>query len=142
MVKLHGPWGRHSEGERVEHVSTLAHDEGVRLDPDVLGALYTDLGEAAAEGVICRAMEELANRLSSIERAYYQGEMEVLAKVTKGLVGIASQVGMMKLARCSNDVFECATGNDPVALASTVARLVRLGDRSLTAVWDTQDITI
>ena len=100
------------------------------------------MGEAGAEGGVCRAMEEIANRLSLIERCYQQGEMSALWKTSKGLVAIADQVGLRKLARASHAVAQCAKQQDAVALAATVARLVRLGDRSLTAVWDTPELSV
>ena len=44
----------------MEHVLKLRISETVHVDQDKLGALYTQLGEASAEDVVCRAMEELA----------------------------------------------------------------------------------
>ena len=38
--------------------------EQVRVDQERLGILYDQLGESGAEDVVCRAMEELALRMS------------------------------------------------------------------------------
>lgn len=126
----------------MENVVVLAHDEMVRLDADAINALTDQMGEAGAEGIVSRAMEEIANRLSLIERCYYQNDREALWKASKGLIGIADQIGLGTLARTAGDVAACAKGDDVVALAAVLNRLIRLGDRSLTAVWDMPDMSI
>tara|TARA_R110000737_G_scaffold13613_1_gene29474 strand:- start:199 stop:579 length:381 start_codon:yes stop_codon:yes gene_type:complete len=126
----------------VEHVLVLAQQEVVRLDPDRLEALYLQLGESGAEDVVCRAMEEVAVRLSHTERLYRQDRMGDMRKSARSLVAIADQIGMNALARVSGDVTRCIDAGDPVALAATLARLLRVGERSLTAVWDLQDVTV
>lgn len=121
-------------------ITVLAHDEAVQLDADQLGLLYGQLGEDQADTVICRALEELANRLSTIERAYYQDDRPALAKAARGLIGVADQVGMPGLATIASSVGGLAHGQDDPALAAALARLVRLGDRSLAAIWEVQDL--
>ncbi|MEL6914522.1 MAG: hypothetical protein AAFP13_08470 [Pseudomonadota bacterium] len=125
----------------MENVIVLAHDETVRMDMETYGALEAQLGEAGAEGVLNRAMEEMANRLSLIERCYYQDDHAALWKAAKGLVGIAEQIGVVTLAEASRAVADCAGRTDKTALAATMNRLIRLGDRSLTAVWDMPEIS-
>ncbi|MEM1234204.1 MAG: hypothetical protein AAGH70_08755 [Pseudomonadota bacterium] len=120
----------------MENVIVLAHDEVVRMDGRAVAALQGQLGEAGAEGVVNRAMEEMANRLSLIERCYFQGETDALWKATKGLIGIAEQIGLETLAGAARALADCAKGDDAVALSAVLNRLIRLGDRSLTAVWD------
>ncbi len=126
----------------MENVLVLAHDEIVRMDNEAVDALRAQLGEAGAEGVINRAMEEMANRLSLIERCYYQGDMDALWKASKGLIGIVDQIGLGGVGNASRAVAECARGSDSVALAAVMNRLIRLGDRSLTAVWDMPEVSL
>jgi len=120
----------------------LMFDEKVRLDSDRLAELYVQLGEAGAQDVVCRAMEELAVRLTRINESYQTNKTHDLRKGAKGLIGIAEQVGMQRLADVARDVRNCADENDPIALAATMARLLRIGDCSLTAVWDLQDLSV
>lgn len=117
----------------------LRPEEMVRLEQKQLDTLYASLGEMQAEEVICRAMEELAMRLALMERAYGAGEMEPLAKGARGLVKIADQIGMSLLAKIAGDVAICADRRDGQALGATLARLLRISDRSLMAVWDMAD---
>jgi hypothetical protein len=53
---------------------------------------------------------------------------------------LADKIGMVTLARVAQDVGLCAGRSDAAALAATLARLTRIGDRSLSAVWDLQDV--
>jgi len=120
----------------------LMFDENVRLDSDRLAELYVQLGEAGAQDVVCRAMEELAVRLARISESYHANMTLDLRKGAKGLIGIAEQIGMQRLADVARDVRSCVDENDPIALAATMARLLRIGDCSLTAVWDLQDLSV
>lgn len=114
----------------------------MRLDPDRLGALYSQLGEVGAEHLICRAMEELAVRMAHCERLHRQSDWLELRKSARSLVAIADQIGMHMLSRVATDVTMAIDDNNTVAIASTLARLLRIGERSLTAIWDSQDLSL
>lgn len=114
--------------------------EQVSVDQDRLGALYSQLGEEGAEDVVCRALEELALRLSHSNTLYRDGQWVALRKNTRSLIAIAEQIGMRVLARVAADVTICIDQGNSIATAATLSRLIRVGERSLTAVWDTQDI--
>lgn len=116
--------------------------ENVILDQDRLGALYAQLGETGAEDVVCRALEELALRLSHCESMYRDNAWSELRKNTRSLIAIAEQIGMSALSQVAGDVTRCIDQGDATATASTLSRLIRVGERSLTAVWDIQDFTI
>ena len=119
----------------------LRHDEDVRLDTGHLMALYDDLGEAAADGVVGRAMDELAVRVAEMAAQRATADPGDFCRNARGLGRIAGQIGMSSFARVAQDVAECALAGDAVALAATWARLQRIADRSLVAVWDMQDIS-
>ncbi len=116
--------------------------EKVRVDQDQLSALYAELGESGAEDVVCRAIEELAVRLSHCSRLHADGEWERLRKCVRSLIAIADQIGMVLLARVCKDVVATIDSSDRAATAATLARLLRIGEQSLSAIWDLQDITI
>lgn len=123
-------------------MTVLVLDEVIRMDSDSLTDLYVELGEAGAEDVICRAMEELAVRLGHAERMYREGEIELLRKSVRSMAAIADQIGLHLLARVARDVTATIDNADTIALAATLARLLRIGDRSLTAIWDTRDLSV
>lgn len=123
-------------------IAVLRHEEGVRLDPDSLLALYAELGEAGAEAVVCRAMEDLAARLAEMRRLAMANDLQGLSRNAALLSRVAAQVGMTTLSRVGRDVQASAAAGDALGLAATLARLLRIGDRSLTAVWDLRDMTL
>ncbi|MFK7834626.1 MAG: hypothetical protein AB8B60_00265 [Sulfitobacter sp.] len=114
--------------------------ETVVVDQERLGALYSQLGEAGAEDVVCRALEELALRLSHCETLYREACWTDLRKNTRSLIAIADQIGMSALSQVAGDVTHCIDRNDMVAVTATLSRLLRVGERSLTAVWNIPDI--
>lgn len=126
----------------MKDVLKLRISEPVHVDQDKLGTLYAQLGETGAEDVVCRAMEELALRLSHCSRLHDAGQWQELRKCSKSLIAIAEQIGMLVLARVAEDVIETIDNHDIPAVAATLARLLRIGERSLTAIWDLQDVTI
>ena len=65
-----------------------------------------------------------------------------LRKSARSLVAISDQVGMTTLARVARDVTAAIDCGDDAALSATLFRLIRIGERSLTAVWDLQDLSL
>ncbi len=110
--------------------------ETVNVDEERLGTLYAQLGEAGAEDVVCRALEELAMRMTHCDKLYQEESWPELRKNTRSLIAIADQIGMAKLSAVANDVTQCIDNNDWTALAATLSRLLRIGERSLIAIWD------
>jgi len=125
-------------GVTVEQVTLLKQDERVRLDPQRLDTLFDQLGETGAEDIVCRALEELAARLSHAERCYREGRIADMRKSSRSLIAIADQLGMSLLAGVAGDVTSSIDAGDHVALAATFARLLRIGERSLCEIWDVQ----
>lgn len=116
--------------------------ENIRVDSDQLCALYAQLGEEGAEDVVCRAIEELAVRLANCEQMWRENRFEDLRKNARSLIAISDQVGMHKLSVVARDVTICIDDRDGTAVAATLSRLMRIGERSLTAIWDMQDVPI
>jgi hypothetical protein len=126
----------------MENVLVMKPKDGARVDQEKLTSLYLQLGEAAAEDVICRAMEELAVRLSHCEQLYRDGKSDALRKSARSLRAIADQIGMGHLAQVALDVTRTIDDGDRTAQAATLSRLLRIGEKSLTAIWDLQDLSV
>ena len=88
-------------------VMNIRPTEQVSVDQERLGALYSQLGEAGAEDVVCRAMEELALRMSSCDRLYWAQDWVGLRKGTHSLTAIDEQNGLQALGRVAADVSAC-----------------------------------
>jgi hypothetical protein len=120
----------------VEQPIVLSRDEPARLDRERMQRLFAELGPEAAEEVVTRALEELAVRLAHLDRCRQADDLARLRKTTRGMAAISEQLGMDALARVALDATACVDSGDAVALAAVLARLERLGERSLLAVWD------
>jgi len=123
-------------------VLELAHEESVRLDRSQLEVLYQSLGSVGADKVVSHALEEISISLSRGVKEYRETRLDDLRATMRGLAAVAQQVGMMTLARVARDVQELAFTHDAAALGATMARLQRIGEGSLVAVWDLQDMTV
>ncbi len=116
--------------------------EKIQLDQARLDALYTQLGAAGAETVVCRAMEELAVRMTECETLWRDNSVVQLRKHARSLIAIADQIGMHRLAQVAGDVTVCIDLGDEVAVAATLSRMLRIGERSLSAIWSMEDLSI
>ncbi len=129
-------------GLTVERITLLNQTEVVQLDQGRLEQLYLQLGEAGAEDVVCRALEELAVRLSHTERCFRRNQVQDMRKSARSLIAIAEQIGMTKLAGVARDVTLSIDLCDKVAVAATLARLLRIGESSLHEIWDVPDYSV
>ncbi|WP_444463012.1 hypothetical protein [Rhodobacter capsulatus] len=123
-------------------IENLRMDEPVRLDPDRLVVLYAELGQFAAERLIAAAMEDLAVHLVAVQLAAREQRAELLDRGAAEIARLARQVGMDPVSRVAQDLRACVARDDRVGQAAVLARLVRLAERSLTAVWDYQDMQL
>ncbi|GFE49222.1 hypothetical protein So717_09750 [Roseobacter cerasinus] len=126
----------------MDQVLKIRLKEAVHVDQDRLAALYAELGDIGAEDVVCRAMEEMALRLSHCNRLFAAHNYDDLRKCARSLIAIGDQIGMHALTRVAHDVISTIDAGDGPAVSATLARLIRIGEQSLTAIWDLQDITI
>ncbi|WP_342772329.1 hypothetical protein [Pacificibacter maritimus] len=123
-------------------VKKLRPEGAVRVDKERLEQLYAQLGTSGADGVVSRAMEELAVRLAKVESSYRKGQFQELQRSARSMIAISEQIGMETFASVASDVHELACLDDSTALAATVERLLRIGENSLLAVWDMQGSSI
>jgi hypothetical protein len=133
---------RENWGETVTTIQRLKCSEAVRLDQSQLEVLYQSLGAVGADKVVNHALEELASSLMRVGTQYRSGETDELRTSIRGVIAAAQQVGMTLLARVGRDVLELSQGYDATAFAATMARLERIGESSLVAVWELQDMSI
>jgi hypothetical protein len=126
-------------GAGMTKIAVLAMDETVRIDVQRLEQIIRELGEPAAAQVIGAALEQLALALRRTVAASQRGDLGAIVASADQLSRLAWQVGLVTLAGVAIDVGACAERRDPPALAATVRRLERIGNRSLTELWDPPD---
>ena len=118
------------------NLMVLAVQEPVHVDARRLSEIVDELGETAAQDVICVALEQLAQALADARQAAMAGDMATLTAGAEMLSRLAWQVGLTSLAGVAVDVAACAERRDGIGLSATLARLMRIGNRSLTEIWD------
>jgi hypothetical protein len=127
-------------GNAARSVTELCPEEPARFNPEKLEKLCRQIGEARAEVEVARALERISEALATLPKLSRAdpAQLRVTACV---LVRDADLIGMATLARVAHHVIEALDQGDAVALTATTARLMRVGDRSIHAVWELEDLS-
>ena len=123
-------------------IANLTYFEDINLDRDQLRALYVRFGPVQADRNLNQSLEDLALWLARLQHAQKTRRYGDLRQGAEDLKRIAQRLGMTTLARVARDVAEQCITQDPAALPATLGRLSRVGERSLIAVWDHQDMSL
>lgn len=121
-------------------VTELRPVEPVLLDVARLQDLCCTLGPVGGETAIVAAMEDLAALLDKAGSYWRAGDQDRLDLTVRQVATVAHRIGMVAVARVAGDVRRLCARTDSAGLAAAVARLLRLGERSLLAVWDIEDL--
>ena len=122
-------------------VTMLPLGEPARFNPGQLEKLCEKLGDLRAETEVAHALDRLSVLLDDLARCRRDGGYGALSVLLAALVQDAQLIGMATLARVGQDVQDCLRSGDATALAATLARLLRVGDRSIHAIWDLEDVS-
>lgn len=123
-------------------VSRIEFAESVVMDGAYLETILEELGVQRGEAVICAAMEDMASLIKFVSQSWDKCNLDEAHLAARQVAGIADRLGLITLAGVARDVASlCPDGNN-AALAASVARLVRLGERSLIAIWEAQDVSV
>ena len=117
-------------------ISALAVPEAVRVDSRRVAEIIAELGETAAQHVVGLALEQLAAALTAVDAALQAGDLAQAVADAERSSRRAWQIGLLSLAGVAMDLGSAAERGDQAALAAIRARLMRVGNRSLTAIWD------
>lgn len=118
----------------------LVPQEAAAFDPDRLERLCRTLGETCAEAEVAFALDRISTTLGALDRLWKDGDPRIFVAAVAALARDADLIGMTTLARVATSVLDCREGAaDDTALAATMARLDRVGARSMHAVWDLDD---
>lgn len=117
-------------------ISALIISESIRVDRRRVSDIIVELGETAAQNVIGMALEQLAETLVTVQEALARGDLAQAAAQAERLSRLAWQIGLLSLAGVAMDLGSTAERGDLTAVAAIGARLTRVGNRSLTAIWD------
>ena len=127
--------------ERNGAVVRLRSEEPARFNPDMLETLCHRIGETRAEAEVARALDRISATVSALDTLATEADSSLLAAALRSLIRDADLIGMTTLSRVARDVLSCKFGGDGLAYSATLARLVRVGERSIHAVWDLEDLS-
>lgn len=113
--------------------------EVARFDPARLEQLCREKGEAQAETEAAEALSVISQLLRNMGADAMQLDDAELREYVDNLRTASDRIGMSTLARVAGDVRDCLDNGDQPALAATLARLYRVGDRSIHAIFDLDD---
>ena len=123
------------------NVSMLEVRERVVLDRAPIEEMCQALGVEQAERLVGGAMEDLAAWISRADPIWRRGAHDDLARLAQGIAPVALRLGMPLLAGVAVVVQDLVVRGDQVALAAVTMRMVRVGESSLVAVWELQDVS-
>lgn len=116
-------------------------DEPACFDPVRLETLCLEIGEARAEAEVAHALDRISTTLMRLYQLIDGADAAHLRAAVDRLARDADMIGMTTLARVASDVVSCIEGSDRIAFAATIARLDRVGDRSIHAVWELEELS-
>ena len=115
-------------------VSPLVPRDQLRIDLEALARLQATLGSKAAGRLLSVARDEMAHLLGTVSSAHTDCAFEALAQAARRIRRIATEIGLPEIRRVADHVLDSLAQEDPTALAATVARLGRIGDKALEQV--------
>jgi len=123
-------------------VVELRQSERILIDAGRLETLFMQMGDSAAEGFVMDTVEDISDRLAEIELANRSGLLENVPFKADRVASLCAEIGLVSLARVAEDLSTSAARGDLVAYRAVWERLVRIGDRSLSQVWELPGLSI
>ena len=121
-------------------VCILQHQCDLQLDPTPLADIYASKGEVAASETVCRALEDMAERLNRLVLSHARAENCELIAPASRIAAIADQIGLVEVAKSARSVANSAGQSNAVALDATLSRLERCFDVAINQVWSFHDL--
>ena len=113
----------------------LSYRDSVVVDDDCLAELYSRLGCADADQRVIDAIETLTRILAGLESDDAESPDQPSAQDLCELTARAAEVGLHEIGLIADGLCDTALRGDRTASAALSARLLRVGNRSLTEFW-------
>lgn len=123
-------------------LAVLRHDEGIRVDAERLVAIYAGRGKREAEDILQRGIEAFTVRVVDIQRHFGLSDWAALVQSARLACRLADRLGMASFVAVAGDLVRATEAADQAAQAATLARLMRIVDRSVTAIHDLREMTV
>lgn len=116
--------------------------ERIIIDADRLEELFRDLGDRSAEAKVMETVVIISDLLVEVEAGVRAGDLSAIAPRAKKVSRLSAEIGMTSLARVARDLAIATSRGDAIAYRAVWERLVRIGDRSLSLVWEQPGLSI
>lgn len=123
------------------NITELTPDEPARFNPECLEELCVKIGEVRAEAEVALALHRISELLPLLD-GMLRDDGSGFAAAVDQVCKDADLIGMATLARVARSVLDSYATANHVALTATLARLDRVGERSIHAVWDLEDLSV
>ncbi|GAB5447299.1 hypothetical protein [Gymnodinialimonas sp.] len=130
-----------AEADLCLNITELAPEEPARFNPECLEELCLKIGEVRAEAEVALALHRISELLPLLD-GMLRDDGHGFAAAVEQVCKDADLIGMATLARVARSVLDSYATANHVALAATLARLDRVGERSIHAVWDLEDLSV
>ena len=104
----------------------------IHQDNETIAAIYRNLGTAAAEQLVSRALAELSLQMAGLTMRLRSQQMAEMPRQLRKAQGMAESLGMITMAQVARDAQICLEAGETAAFAAVWARLQRIAERSLT----------
>lgn len=121
-------------------VAVLECPSLLTFDRDRLAELFVRKGETEAEEIICRILEDLAERLNSLQGPRLRAAFAEIDGPAQRICAVADQIGLSEIARAASHVATAATQRDGIAVEATITRLERAIDPAIAQVWNFRNL--
>jgi hypothetical protein len=119
-------------------IAVLRCADRFQMNPTPVAGLFSEMPPHEAEGIICRALEDMASRLDQLHTARMAGDFDEIATPARRIGAVARQIGLTTLFDATEHLACAAQQKDTVAVGATLARLERAFDMAVSYVWDYQ----
>lgn len=120
----------------MSYIATLKMTEQSVVDQDELARIFVRMDPAEAEETFMGLIKSLTDHLAMAEKHLRAQNLSELADTMALVELISGRLCMPLLSQVAEDVMECCDRGDLVALGSTHARLLRVGEGALREIWD------
>lgn len=121
-------------------ITSLIVTEVIKVDSRRIHDFITELGEDAASRVVEQATQRLQYSLTKIEQAVTRLDLRKTATQSGNLSRLAWQIGLVSLSNVATDLGNCAEQDNIEALLVVKARIMRVGQRSLTLLQNAKEV--
>ena len=116
--------------------------ERIVIDTARLEELFRRLGDHGAETHVIEAVEAISDLLAEVDGFVRHDALSEIAPRAQQVSRLSADIGLTSLARVARDMSIAANRKDVVAFRAVWERLIRIGDRSLSQVWELPGLSL